>query len=506
MNANSLRVVTWFHLIAGWNGWQQDLRTRVTVGIQLALVIGLSASGALWLLHQLTGWQLAGADILYANLWAMVLLLWGMLGVFALLGALQAGFGSDEAQLLMTLPVAPAAHFRILFGLVLIEQSGFLVILFTLGAGIPLFLTLGSAGLGWLLLIVLGGAVAIWLALMGLILLLRYGLPQPRRLLWPLLLGLILVEGLMLLVGADALWATDDGGWPSPLPVTLTILALLGAVLGPLADWCGRQYVAAFQVLEGRGSGRPAFTLPGMRSLIAPLLRRRTLTASLLARAILEQNRHSLALPRLAVLPVYLLLFGLLRPRLHALGFSEASAAAAAGALMGGLILVEYGLAYALSGEGARLALYLTAPLRTGNLLRAKLLAVLPPVMLIGWLAVIAMAAGTTASTAELILAVGTTTFFLIGVTGFVVWAGAGDVDLSALPNGNAEALLQEELPVTPRRLQLLGLSFVILAAGIGLLWWLPPVQVLAVAGIVCGVLLWIGWRLAQSGMKALVA
>jgi hypothetical protein len=174
--------------------------------------------------------------------------------------------------------------------------------------------------------------------------------------------------------------------------------------------------------------------------------------------------------------------------------------------MMGGLILVEYGLAYALSGEGARLALYLTAPLRTGKLLRAKLLAVLPPVMIISWLAVFAMTAGTGTSTADLILAAGTTTLFLIGVTGFVVWAGVADVDLNALPSGTADLLLQEELPITPRRLQLLGVSLVVLAVAIGLLWWLPLGQVLAVAGILCGGLLWIGWRLAQSGMKSLVA
>jgi hypothetical protein len=506
MSANTLRVVAWFHLLADWNGWQQDLRARLTIGIQLTLVFGLSASGALWLLRQMSDWQLAGAAVLHSNLWVTLLLLWSALGAFALLGAFQSGFGSAEAQLLMTLPIAPAAHFRILFGLVLLEQSGFFLALFTLGVGIPLFLVLGSAGLGWLLLLLLGGAAATWLGLMGLILILRYGIPHPRRLLVPLLLGLILVEGVTLMVGSQASWGANEDARLSPLPATLTIFALLSAVLGPLADWCGRHYIAAFQVLEGKSSRGIAFTLPGMRSLVAPLMRRRTLAASLVARAILEQNRHPLALPRLAVLPVYLLLFGLLRPRLHELGFSEASAAAATGALMGGLILVEYGLAYALSGEGARLALYLTAPLRTANLLSAKLLAVLPPVMIIGWLAVIAMAAGTSASTSELILAVGTTTLFLIGVTGFVVWASAADVDLSALPGSSAEMLIQEELPVTPRRLQLLGISFVILGLAIGLLWWLPPVQVLAVAGIVCGVLLWIGWRLAQSGMKALVA
>jgi hypothetical protein len=506
MSANSLHIVARVHLAAAWNGWQQDLRARVAIWIRLALIVGLSASGSIWLLRQLVAWQADSPATLYTNLWATLCLLWFALGALALLGALQAGFGSDETRLLMTLPIAHAAHFRILFGVVLLEQSGAPLALLTLGSGIALLLVLGISGLGWLLLLLIGGAAAIWLVLMGLILILRYGLPHPRRLVWTMLLGLILVEGLTLLFGSEGPWTMDIGEWLSPLPVTLAIFALLAIGLGPLADWSGRQYVVAFQMAEGRGNRRIALILPGMRGLLLPLMRQRNLTAGLLSRAILEQNRHPLALPRLAVLPVYLLLFGMLRPRLHALGFSESSAAAATGAVMGGLILLEYGLAYALSGEGARLALYLTAPLRTGNLLRAKLLTVLPPVMIISWLAVIAMTAGTSASTADLILAAGTTTLFLIGVTGFVVWAGVADVDLNALPSGTADLLLQEELPVTPRRIQLLGISFLILAVAIGLLWWLPLGQVLALAGLLCGGLLWIGWRLAQSGMRSLVA
>ncbi|MBX3001587.1 MAG: hypothetical protein KF893_23900 [Caldilineaceae bacterium] len=507
MSADSFNIVTRFHFTAAWNGWQQDLRIRVTIWIQAVLVFGLSASGVIWLLRQLDAWQADSAMTLHTNLWMTLVLLWAALGALALLGALQAGFGSDEARLLMTLPIAHAPHFRILFGMVLLEQTGVLLVLITLGAGVALILTLGTSGVGWLLLLLMGGAAAIWLVLMAVILILRYGLPHPRRLLWSLLLGLILVEGAGLLFDVEGRWAREsEGMWSSPLPATLTILTLLGIGLGPLAGWCGRQYVTAFQILEGRGARALAFTLPGLRGLLSPLIRQRNLTASLLSRAILEQNRHPLALPRLAVLPVYLLLFGLLRPRLHALGFSESSAAAATGALMGGLILVEYGLAYALSGEGARLALYLTAPLRTGNLLRAKLLAVLPPVMIISWLAVFAMTAGTGTSTADLILAAGTTTLFLLGVTGFVVWAGVADVDLDALPSGTADLLLQEELPITPRRLQLLGIGFAVLAVAIGLLWWLPLGQVLAVAGILCGGLLWMGWRLGQSGMKSLVA
>ncbi|MEZ4641008.1 MAG: hypothetical protein R2856_39635 [Caldilineaceae bacterium] len=276
--------------------------------------------------------------------------------------------------------------------------------------------------------------------------------------------------------------------------------------LGPKATAMGRLYAVAFELMENRGRGQRAFTFPGMAALVRPLRRARALTAGLFVRAILEQNRHPLALPRLTVLPVYVLLFGLLRPHLLEMGFSKAAAAAAIGAAMGGLLLVEYGLAYALSGEGARFALYLTAPLRIESLLRAKLATVLLPVMLIGWGALAIMAAGMGVSAAELVLALGTTTLFLLGVTGFVVWAGVADVDLNAMPHGAADMLVQEELPVTPRRLQLLGAGFAVLAVGVALLWWLPLAQVLALAGLLCGGLLWLGWRLAQSGVRSLVA
>ena len=500
-----LSAIAQFRLRAARNGWRQDVRLRITAWIQVVIIAGLALAGALWLSHQLAGWQAGGVD-LHPRLWLLVLGTWGGVAALSMLGVFNAGFGSDEARLLMTLPLAPANHFRILYSLVFVEQTGLLLMVWLLACGLTLGIALGTAALPWLLLVSIGSASVVLGGTTLLLWLLHNGMLQPRRLLLWFFLGVVAVE-------MGVLWLLPENGeaflglaLPAPLPVAFILAALLVVGLGPKAAAIGDLYAVTFEMLENRGRARRAFTIPGMGALVRPLRQARTLTAGLLVRSILEQNRHPLALPRLALLPVYVLLFGLLRPHLLALGFSEASAAAATGAMMGGLLLVEYGFAYALSGEGARLAIYLTAPLRMGNLLRAKLVAVLLPVVLIGWIALAAMVAGMSVTTADLLLALGTTTLFLIGVTGFVVWAGVADVDLNALPHSAAEMLVQEELPVTPRRLQLLGAGFAILAVAIALLWWLPLGQVLALAGLFCGGLLWLGWRMAQSGVRSLVA
>lgn len=500
-----LSAIAQVHLRAARNGWRQDIRLRTTLWIQIVLLAGLSVAAALWLSQQLEGWQGAGVD-LHLRLWLLVLGTWAGVAVFSVLGVFKAGFGSDEARLLMTLPLSPAVHFRILYSLVFVEQAGVLLILWLLGCSLTLGAALGVAALPWLLLALVGSAAVALAGTAILLWLMHHGLLQPRRLLLSLFVFVVGIEVIVLWLLPEEGETLLNLALPAPLPVTLILAVLLAVGLGPKAAAIGHLYAVTFEMVENRARARRAFTFPGVGALVRPLLRARTLTAGLLVRAILEQNRHPLALPRLAVLPVYVLLFGLLRPHLLAVGFPEASAAAATGAMMGGLLLVEYGFAYALSGEGARLALYLTAPLRMDNLLRAKLVAVLLPVMLIGWIALAAMAAGMSMSTAELLLALGTTTLFLIGVTGFVVWAGVADVDLNVLPHGTAEMIVQEELPITPRRLQLLGAGFAVLAVAIALLWWLPLGQVLALAGLVCGGLLWLGWRMAQSGMRSLVA
>ena len=96
------------------------------------LLAGLSVAAALWLSQQLEGWQAAGVD-LHLRLWLLVLGTWAGVAAFSVLGVFKAGFGSDEARLLMTLPLSPAVHFRILYSLVFVEQTGVLLILWLLG-------------------------------------------------------------------------------------------------------------------------------------------------------------------------------------------------------------------------------------------------------------------------------------------------------------------------------------------------------------------------------------
>jgi len=52
----------------------------------------------------------------------------------------------------------------------------------------------------------------------------------------------------------------------------------------------------------------------------------------------------------------------------------------------------------------------------------------------------------------------------LVGYTACIVWGSVFDLDINQVAEGAMQSLMQEELPVTPRRLQLLGLSFLLLA------------------------------------------
>jgi hypothetical protein len=64
----------------------------------------------------------------------------------------------------------------------------------------------------------------------------------------------------------------------------------------------------------------------------------------------------------------------------------------------------------------------------------------------------------------------------LTGYTSFIVLGSAFDLDRSQVAEGTLQTLMLEELPVTPRRLQLLGLSLMLLTGMVLLIVKLPIV------------------------------
>ncbi len=169
------------------------------------------------------------------------------------------------------------------------------------------------------------------------------------------------------------------------------------------------------------------------------------------------------------------------------------------------LAIIEYAT-YAISSEGARLGIYLVAPLKMATYLRARLTVFLIPVLFVGVTLSLAFSWWIGLSTIEAVQVVVITTLILIGYTTFIVWGSTWDVDLNLVSEGMMQVLMQEELPMTPRRLQLLGLSFLLIGVMFLLVWKLPVSLSMLVLVFVDGLVLILGWRFGSTQLRSLIS
>ena len=86
-------------------------------------------------------------------------------------------------------------------------------------------------------------------------------------------------------------------------------------------------------------------------------------------------------------------------------------------------------------------------------------------------------------------------------------WTERIDAMLGAFhwPESYLQVLMQEELPFTPRRLQLLGMSLLLIAAMFLLVWKLPGLLSITGLALVDGTVLMLGWRLSYVHLRRLV-
>jgi len=275
-------------------------------------------------------------------------------------------------------------------------------------------------------------------------------------------------------------------------------------IIGPLASLLGKLYRQAFYMQEGRSGARAVLMLPGVRLLSAWLSRYRTLTGALLYKGLLNQSRNVFTWGRTAILVICIALFPLLEQVMISYGFSPVSQVTVYSSIVAIIAVVEYA-AYAISSEGARMSYYLLAPFGMATYLRARLVGFLLPVLTISlvvccitswWLRLTIYEAGM----AALLMAL-----LLVGYTACIVWGSVFDLDINQLAEGAMQNLMQEELPVTPRRLQLLGISFLLLAGMILLILKLPVVlSILALVlldRVICVGL----WRSGLARLKRLI-
>jgi hypothetical protein len=152
-------VTLWrVQLLSVGGSLRQDTRARMTWAIGLLLDI----AAGFWTFNALSGnlaqWQAAGPAILAAHLLLLCLCTWAGMCFFAVIAVISQGFGNDQAILLMSMPLSPAARLRALYGQVMLTGIGNWIVLANFVTGIALVTQLRWQALPWLLAMNLGVA------------------------------------------------------------------------------------------------------------------------------------------------------------------------------------------------------------------------------------------------------------------------------------------------------------------------------------------------------------
>ncbi|MEI6047164.1 MAG: hypothetical protein WCS37_22710, partial [Chloroflexota bacterium] len=421
------------------------------------------------------------------------------------INTLQLGFANkDEPLLLLTLPLLPATRFRTLYGLVLVERLGNILLLLALNVGITLAIKLGWVTLSWVLLLLAGAAVVVCGTICFTLLLVRFALPHLQVL---IKLSLGLVVGLGALIGwlylsqFNLTISAQTALLEKPLiPVTpelmaIGLLAIGGLLFGPLAGRLGLLYVAALHTLQSLNGSSLTFNLPGSRIISLIIGQPRGLTAALTYKAWYSQSRNPMFAVRLLLIVVALGFFPVLRDALTPNPIARHLFVI--GYIL--VILQNSGelLMNAFSGEGDRLTLYLTAPFSLSQLLRSKLYALGLPVLVEGL--ALSLLLGQWAGFSWLDQGLVTITIALIacGNNALLIWGSIWGEDLSLPVEGAIQTFMLEEGPLGRHWLKVFGLSLMLQVGGLGLVWILPSFLGLIALVLLIGLVLRVSWNLS---------
>lgn len=477
-------------LVSSGGALRQDTRARMTWTIELVIDIAASFWTFKALSSNLAQWQVAGQFVLASHLLLLFLYTWAGISFFTVIAVIAQGFSNDQAVLLMSMSLSPAARLRALYGLVVFTGVGNWIALANVVTALSIATRLGWQALFWLLLLDIGVAATICISLIATLLVIRFVLPHLKRAFSALVI-IDAVAGAMFLLLRASKYSLNMAFPVQFLPVLTGAFCalLLLLVLGPLATTAGTLYQNAFYTMEGRSARRTALMLPGIYTFSAWLSRSRTLTGALLYKGLLNQSRSVSTWGRAAILLICMALFPLLQKVMQAYGFSSLVQVAVYASCVALLAIVEYAT-YAISSEGARISYYLLAPFNMAAYLRARLVSFLLPALSIGLLVCLVLSLWLRLPFYDACLAAVLITLLLTGYTSFIVLGSAFDLDSNQMAEGAMQALMLEELPITPRRLQLLGGSFLLFAGMVLLVLKLPVVVAIIVLvlldGIVC--------------------
>jgi hypothetical protein len=153
----------------------------------------------------------------------------------------------------------------------------------------------------------------------------------------------------------------------------------------------------------------------------------------------------------------------------------------------------------AISGEANRLTLYLSAPLAFSDLLRAKLLLFVLPILTQALVLALFLAWRFALTPGQVGFALLAAALLVVGTLPLFVWGSAWDEDLGLVVEGATQTILQEETPITPRRMWLLTLGLASFAGMVLLLWKFPPVLAL-IALVVLDATITVGmWHIGRA-------
>ncbi|HEY6406922.1 MAG TPA: hypothetical protein VIY29_05585 [Ktedonobacteraceae bacterium] len=451
------------------------------------------------LMAHIEQWKTVGPLAVYAGLWSICLLTWVGMGLVATLELVQQGLGNDVSLLLFTLPLAPASRFRAQFGMFFMSRLWNWLLLETSITGAVFLLTLGwPQALLWLMLLQLGVACAVYGTMVIVMLVIRNILPynwaKARIALWSIL-ALMLALAIALtvypqwgtsIVNAMASMARSISGlgagfegWLKPEFACLLFALMLLIALGPLAGWAGDLYAAAFLVTQGWDRSRNAMQFPGVRVISRLTARRRTLTGALLVKGLLGQSRNFLFWGRFVIIVAALAFFQPVRTLITSHGFSDAIFAIGYASAVALLATLEQA-PNALSGEGNRLSLYLTAPFSSADMLRAKLMTFLFPTMVVGLATDLFLSWRIGLPLAITVYSAVAVVLIIVGCIALPVLGSMWEENLNLPIEGTIQIIFQEEVAISLKRLLLVYLSLVLCAVSLLMLWKLPPMLALA--------------------------
>ncbi len=477
--------ITWQAQIKSfYNASRQSGRGQILVVVSLAvnLVIGFfSLPRVVSLVQQ---WQMQGMQALTSGLWMLCLPTWLGMTLFTIVGV-QQSLSWDETVLLFTLPLRPATLLRAWYGSFFIKSLGTWMLLQGVIMGYALISTLGWSAFPWLLLLQSGIGVVVISTLTLSLLSLRY-------------FSSVLVAGMIqMTLPVLIIWLRvplSFTSWLSPEAGTILCACLLLVGLGPLAPLEGRLLRATFYALQAKDRARKRFVVPGTYLLQSIFERRRTLSGALATRAILNQSRNLMTWLRIISGIALLFLFPILHSWLVSSGISNPLIVVICTVLCTVLPVLET-TPNAISGEGSRFALFLTAPLRLQQILRAKLLQFLIPILIEGIGVSLALSWWTGLSLIQVGFVVLSSALIIIGCMTLLVLGSAWDLDLHTIVEGMEQMFLQEEAPFSPRRIAFFNAALICCALMLLLLWQLPSIIAVLLLTLLTVVIIICMWR-----------